>query len=195
MWPFRDAKAENAIPSFTVENTIGPGSRVRGDLGGPGGFRIDGAVEGAIEADGPVVVGDGGSVDGSVRGRDVVILGRVRGDVFATGHLEIGPKGKIIGDITVKSFRMHTGGVFRGMSCMPSGDEARPALTMGAEPKELARGRTLPPPNGAVPPPPTLSELAAMTPLPPPPPPDEAVSQQRLISSGENDVPRSATGT
>ena len=65
MWPFRDSK--DAIPTFTVENTLAAGSRVRGDVSGPGGFRVDGAIEGALFADGPV--------DGDIRGRDVTILG------------------------------------------------------------------------------------------------------------------------
>jgi len=189
MWPFRNAK--NAVPSFDVENTIGAGSRVCGELSGPGGFRIDGAVEGAIDADGPVVIGEGGSIEGTIRGRDVVVLGRVRGDVHASGHLEIGPKGKVLGDITVQSFRMHTGGVFRGTSCMPGGEDVLPALLAGREAVAAPRGRTLPPPTGAVPPPPMLSELAE---IPPPFVPDEAVSQERLVTSAEGDEERE-TGT
>lgn len=177
MWPFRDPK--NALPTFAVENTIGAGSRVRGDLSGPGGFRVDGTVEGAIDATGPVVIGEEGLVEGSLRGRDIVVLGRVRGDVTAAGHLEIGPKGKILGDITMKSLRLHTGGLFRGTSGMPGGEDAFPAqLTEGA--KEDRRGRTLPPPNGAVPPPPTLAELAEITPLLVP---HQAVSHERLLTS------------
>ncbi len=182
MWPFRDPKS--ALPSFDVENTIGAGSRVRGDLSGPGGFRIDGIVEGAIASDGPVVVGEGGSVDGAVRARNVVVLGRVRGDVTVTGHLEIGPKGKVLGDIEAQSFRMHTGGVFRGTSCMPGGEDALPALAASTTTSTTldTRVRTLPPPNGAVPPPASLAELAPRT----SDVPDEAVSQQRLISSDDD---------
>lgn len=186
MWPFRDPK--NSIPTFDVDNIIGAGSRVLGDLSGAGGFRIDGAVEGDITADGPVVIGEGGTVEGAVRGRNVVVLGRVRGDVHASGHLEIGPKGKVLGEITVHSFRMHTGGVFRGTSCMPAGDEALPALLMTAGTAEggalETRVRTLPPPNGAVvPPPPALAELAEAATTRSSDVPDEAVSQQRLIST------------
>jgi cytoskeletal protein CcmA (bactofilin family) len=190
MWPFRDPK--NEIPTFEVENTIGAGSRVRGDLSGPGGFRIDGTVEGGITADGPVVIGEGGSVEGAVRGRNVVVLGRVRGDVHVSGHLEIGPKGKVLGDITVQSFRMHTGGVFRGMSCMPGGEDAAPALLFGVASTSSAletRVRTLPPPNGAVvPPPAALAELAELATARSADVPDEAVSQQRLISTVETDT-------
>lgn len=190
MWPFRSAK--NAIPSFDVENSIGAGSRVRGELSGPGGFRVDGTVEGAIDADGPVVIGEGGSIEGNIRGRDVIVLGRVRGDVHASGHLEIGPKGKVLGDVTVQSFRMHTGGVFRGTSCMPAGEDVLPALGEGRLADVVQRGRTLPPPTGAVPPPPMLSELAEMA---PPFVPDEAVSQERLVSSLEGAESPRETGT
>ena len=189
MWPFRDAK--NDVPTFEVENTVATGSRVCGDLSGPGGFRVDGSVEGAVDAGGSVVIGDAGSVDGSVRGRDVVVLGRVRGDVHASGHLEIGPKGKVLGDITVQSFRMHTGGVFRGTSCMPGGEEALPAFGAGLELAAARRGRTLPPPNGAVPPPPRLSEPAEIVlPLED----DEAISQERLVTASGDEAGR-ATGT
>jgi cytoskeletal protein CcmA (bactofilin family) len=182
MWPFRDPRTET--PSYDVENTIGAGSRVRGDLSGPGGFRIDGTVEGAISAEGPVVIGEGGVVEGSVRGRNVVVLGRVRGDVHVTGHLEIGPKGKVLGDITVQSFRMHTGGVFRGTSCMPGGEENAPSLLATTSALDT-RVRTLPPPNGAEPPPPALAELAELvTATRVSDVPDEAVSQQRLITTG-----------
>ncbi|MDB4935622.1 MAG: hypothetical protein JWP87_2594, partial [Labilithrix sp.] len=128
MWPFRDASS--AIPTYAVESTIGAGNRVRGDLSGPGGFRVDGSVEGSIDVEGPVVVGSDGIVEGNVRGRDVVVLGRVRGDVEASGHLEIGPKGKVLGDITVKSLRMHDGGVFRGTSRMATGETATTTTTL-----------------------------------------------------------------
>jgi cytoskeletal protein CcmA (bactofilin family) len=182
MWPFRDPRTET--PRYDVENTIGAGSRVRGDLSGPGGFRVDGTVEGAVYAGGPVVIGEGGVVEGSVRGRNVVVLGRVRGDVHVTGHLEIGPKGKVLGDITVHSFRMHAGGVFRGTSSMAGGEENAPALLATTSALDT-RVRTLPPPNGAVPPPPALAELAELvTATRVSDVPDEAVSQQRLITTG-----------
>lgn len=186
VWPFRDSK--DAIPTFKVENTIAVGSRVRGDVSGPGGFRVDGAIEGALSADGPVIVGDGGSVDGDIRGRDVTVLGRVRGDVVASGHLEIGPKGKVLGNVTAQSFRMHAGGVFRGTSCMGESEATPPVALLGLV-REAPRGRTLPPPNGAVPPPPMLGELASSSLLVP----DDVASQQRLISSNNDEDAQTGT--
>lgn len=179
MWPFSSSAPKDGIPTFTVENTIGTGTRVCGDIRGPGGVRIDGTVEGAVEVDGPVVVGEGGTVEGGIRGRDIVILGRVRGDVHAGGHLEIGPKGKIAGDVTMESFRLHKGGVFRGTSRMGGAEEMVHIAELPASttvPTRGARGRTLPPPAGAVPPPPTLLT---------PPAESGVVSQERVLTPAD----------
>lgn len=167
LWPFRSS----GIPTYETDNLVGAGTNVRGDLRGPGGFRVDGAVTGSVEADGPVVIGEAGSVEGSVKGRDVVVLGRVHGDVSASGHLEIGPKGRVMGDVTVASVRVHVGGTWSGATRIGDVGEA-PRLATSTSPfgilpvgaaidkkadKKVEKeptGRTLPPPLGAVPPPP-----------------------------------------
>lgn len=175
LWPFRGT----GIPTYEVDTIVGKGTNVRGDLRGPGGFRVDGAVTGSVEADGPVVVGEDGAVEGTVKGRDVVVLGRVHGDVIATGHLEIGPQGRVMGDVKVVSLRVHAGGTFQGASSIGEGAPA-PRLTASTNPigilpvgpvkekdKDKAKGqagRTLPPPLGAVPPPPPSPALTAPQP-------------------------------
>ncbi|HEY8074858.1 MAG TPA: polymer-forming cytoskeletal protein [Labilithrix sp.] len=176
MWPF-DRRPKNDIPTFAVENTLGAGTIVRGDVLGPGGFCVDGVIEGCLQADGPVVIGETGVVMGKVTGLAVVVLGRVRGDVESTGHLEIGPTGSVVGDISVTSFRMHKGGVFRGTSRMRGADDADvPALAAAP-----VKGRTLPPASGGVPPPP----VAVIT--TPAPIPEGLVSQERLVTTLHDD--------
>lgn len=174
MWPF-PPRPKNDIPTFAVENTLGAGTVVRGDVIGPGGFCVDGVIEGALQAEGPVIIGETGVVMGKVSGGAVVVLGRVRGDVETAGHLEIGPAGSVVGDITVSSFRMHKGGVFRGTSHMAGADDVDvPAL--GQPPP--TKGRTLPPASGGVPPPPAVMQLA---------PADDLVSQKRLVTTLHDD--------
>ena len=195
MWPFR-RNPKHDIPRFDVDNIIAAGTTVHGDLRGTGAFRVDGVVKGSVEADGAIVIGETGTVEGNVRGRQVVVLGRVQGGVSARGHLEIGPKGKVLGDVAVQSFRMHKGGVFDGTSRMmsesdePSGPTA--ALPPGPPPRRLGsgkaappnkgqKGRTLPPPTGAVPPPPA-------TPEPGPVEAEGAPSRERLATIDLEDV-------
>ena len=113
------AKPEgSATNRDAIENIIGRSCVIRGDLTAEGAFRIDGTIEGSVESNSAVVVGESGVVRGGLRGTDIVIAGAVQGDVTCSGHLEILAKGKIEGDIAAKSMRIETGGVFCGNSRM-----------------------------------------------------------------------------
>ena len=101
-----------------IENVLGRSCTLRGDLSAEGAFRIDGTVEGSVESQGAIVLGESGVIRGGVRGTDVVVAGTVIGDVACSGHLEILAKGRIEGDISARSMRIETGGVFRGTSSM-----------------------------------------------------------------------------
>jgi cytoskeletal protein CcmA (bactofilin family) len=116
-----------------IENVLGRSCVVHGDLSAEGAFRIDGTVEGSVESRAAVVVGESGTVRGLVRGTDVVVAGSVVGDVICSGHLEILDKGRIEGDISAKSMRIETGGVFRGTSSM--GGEASGSVAEDADPR------------------------------------------------------------
>jgi cytoskeletal protein CcmA (bactofilin family) len=101
-----------------IENLVGRSCTVRGDLSAEGVFRIDGTVEGSVETKTSVVVGESGTVTGNIRATDVVVAGRIHGNVCCTGHLEIVGTGIIEGDIAAKSLRIEIGGVFSGTSNM-----------------------------------------------------------------------------
>jgi len=122
-----------ATKSDAIENVIGRSCVIRGDLAAEGAFRIDGTIDGSVESQASVVVGESGIVRGGVRGTDVVIAGTVQGDVTCAGHLEILAKGKVEGDIAAKSMRIETGGVFCGTSRM-GGHESRSENIPGAIP-------------------------------------------------------------
>ena len=116
-------KGEGAAPkSDVIENVIGRSCTIRGDLSAEGAFRIDGTIDGSVESQASVIIGETGVVRGSVRGTDVVIAGTVQGDVSCSaGHVEILAKGRVEGDIQAKSMRIETGGVFSGTSHMGGG--------------------------------------------------------------------------
>jgi cytoskeletal protein CcmA (bactofilin family) len=101
-----------------IENVLGPTCLVRGNLIADGAFRIDGWVEGAVESRSTVVIGETGAVRGDVTGVEIVVAGKIIGNVSCEGHLEILATGKVDGDIVAKSIRIETGGVFRGTSHM-----------------------------------------------------------------------------
>jgi len=100
-----------------VETFLGPGSRFKGDLFVKGRLRVDGTVEGNIEADW-LVVGSDALVKGDVSGRAVNVAGRVEGNVVGSELIEIHSKGIVVGDIRCPKLSIHEGGSFSGKSTM-----------------------------------------------------------------------------
>jgi cytoskeletal protein CcmA (bactofilin family) len=101
-----------------IENVFGRTSLVRGNLSADGAFRIDGWVEGAVESRSMIVIGESGAVRGNVTGSEIIVAGKITGNVVCAGLLEILATGKVEGDIDAKSIRIENGGVFRGTSHM-----------------------------------------------------------------------------
>jgi len=101
-----------------IESVVGLSCVVKGDLCGEGAFRVDGTIQGSVESKAAVVVAESGAVTGNVRAVDVLVAGKIHGNVSCSGHLDILSTGMIEGDIEAKSLRIETGGSFSGRSNM-----------------------------------------------------------------------------
>ena len=100
-----------------LEVVIGSESVLRGELTSKGTVRIDGGFEGNISAD-CTIIGESGRVIGDITGKELIIGGRVTGNIRVTDSVEIQPKGEVYGDIYTSRLTMAEGGVFEGRSCM-----------------------------------------------------------------------------
>lgn len=122
--------------SDRIENVIGPTATFVGELKCDGGVRIDGVFQGTLETMGNVIVGETAKVVADLVGRNISISGAVKGNITASGRLEILSTGLVWGDIQVASFLIDEGGVFSGKSQMPA--EFEPLLLEGEQgPKRL----------------------------------------------------------
>lgn len=93
---------------------VGLSSSVNGDLNSEGSIRIDGKVSGSIISKGDVIIGDNAEVNASIQAEYCEISGKVTGDVHTETQLKIFKSGNLNGDITVSSFTIEEGGIFRG---------------------------------------------------------------------------------
>jgi cytoskeletal protein CcmA (bactofilin family) len=93
---------------------IGEGCTFRGDFSGKGNFIVGGAVVGDCDIDGTVTLAVGGSWEGHLRARDVVLAGSVRGEVTAQGKLEIGATARVEGTIAGAEIAIAEGAVIEG---------------------------------------------------------------------------------
>ncbi len=101
-----------------VETVIGASVVVKGTFVTEGSMRIDGVVEGAVDAKGNVIVGDGARVVGDITAHHVSVAGMVKGNITASGRLEITSKGRVWGDTSAASLAVDEGGILSGRSLL-----------------------------------------------------------------------------
>ena len=100
-----------------LESFVGVNSHFRGDIKSKGTLRIDGAVEGNVEADW-LILGEKANLKGSVTARGIIVGGRIEGALAAKEILEIKAKGQVVGDITTPKLMVSEGGMLEGRSSM-----------------------------------------------------------------------------
>jgi cytoskeletal protein CcmA (bactofilin family) len=103
--------------SRKLETIVGDGTRVVGQVSVKGTIRIDGIVEGDLQADW-VVVGETGKIVGNTHSRGMVVGGSVEGNIEATETVELMGKSSMAGDIRAPKLSVAEGAVFDGSSRM-----------------------------------------------------------------------------
>jgi cytoskeletal protein CcmA (bactofilin family) len=109
--------------SRKLETLVGAGTRVDGRMSVEGTVRIDGFLEGDVEADW-VVVGETGKIHGNVRTRGMVVDGEVEGNVDAGEIVELKEKARFTGEIRSLKLAVSEGAIFDGRTRMKAGEEA-----------------------------------------------------------------------
>ena len=101
-----------------VDTLVGANTRIHGDLNFEGGCHVDGTVKGNVSADtdsnSAVSVSEEGTIEGGVTVPYVVLHGIVRGDVFATKRVELGPTARVIGNVYYNLIEMAIGAEING---------------------------------------------------------------------------------
>jgi cytoskeletal protein CcmA (bactofilin family) len=111
---FTAATAAGAVPN-TDQATIGKSLVVKGEVSGSESLYIDGKVEGSINLPGNrVTVGRNGQVAANVMAREIVVLGKVRGNCQATDRVDIRSEGSLTGDVIAARISIEDGAFFKG---------------------------------------------------------------------------------
>lgn len=110
--------AEDTLSEDAVQAHLGKGSRVEGKLIFEGSVRVDGQVDGEIQAQESVIIGDSALVNAQINAGTVILKGRLTGDIVARKRVELRAPGKLIGNITTPSLLIHEGVIFEGHCSM-----------------------------------------------------------------------------
>jgi cytoskeletal protein CcmA (bactofilin family) len=108
-------QASRAGATAGDQAVIGKGLFVKGEITGTESLYIDGKVEGSISLpENRVTVGRNGQVTASITAREVVVLGKVRGNVSASDRVDIRAEGALSGDVTAARISIEDGAFFKG---------------------------------------------------------------------------------
>lgn len=94
---------------------VGKSLAVKGEISGQEDLYIDGEVEGTIElADHNLTIGPHGRVHADIHAREIVILGKVQGNMRASERIDIRKSGAVTGDLLTARIVIEDGAFFKG---------------------------------------------------------------------------------
>ena len=108
-----------AAPRMTTapleQATIGRTLVIKGELSGAESLYIDGRVEGTINlADNRVTVGRNGVVAADISAKEVVVMGKVTGNIICTDRVDIRSEGSLTGDVVTPRISVEDGAFLKG---------------------------------------------------------------------------------
>ena len=110
------------IDDISINTIIGKGSSITGDLHINGFVRLDGDINGSLETDGNVIIGDTARIKGDVKSKSVIVGGIVVGNVIAQDNVKLLSGAAVLGDIISRKVQIEDKVVFHG-HCISIKDE------------------------------------------------------------------------
>jgi len=122
--------------------TIGKSLVIKGEVSGSESLYIDGKVEGSINLPGHcVTVGHNGQVAATITAREVVVQGKVVGNVAASERLNVRREGSLTGDVSAHRISIEDGAFFKGKIDIHHGGRPAERVSPGWETGEPELGR------------------------------------------------------
>lgn len=137
--PPRSAAPAQPATGSSDQASIGKSLVIKGEVTGSESLFIDGKVDGTISLPGNrVTVGRNGNVTANITAREIVVLGKVKGNASASDRVDIRSEGSLIGDVAAQRISIEDGAYFKGgIDIRKSGNE-KPATSTSATPAASA---------------------------------------------------------
>ena len=113
--PAPSAGVRPNAPTARGLSTLGASLEIKGKISGEEDLQIDGKIEGSVALNGQrLTVGRSGQLNSEVWAREVVVYGKLTGNVHASDRVEITKDGSVTGDIMTARISIEDGAYFKG---------------------------------------------------------------------------------
>jgi cytoskeletal protein CcmA (bactofilin family) len=116
--PASNPNSYNPVKTTTApieQATIGRSLVIKGEVSGAEALYIDGRIEGKITlTDHRVTIGRNGSVQADITAREVVVMGKVTGNIECSDRVDIRAEGSVSGDISTVRISVEDGAALKG---------------------------------------------------------------------------------
>jgi cytoskeletal protein CcmA (bactofilin family) len=114
MWGNKKNKHHGRINSI-----IGKDTKIVGDIEFSGGLHIDGHVIGQIssinDANASITISEHGRVEGEIHIPNIIINGKVEGNIYSSNHIELVKKARIHGNVFYSVIEIAVGAEINGI--------------------------------------------------------------------------------
>jgi len=108
--------AKQNAPSPSGRNVLSSDVEIKGSIKFSNDLVVDGKIEGEINSDGSLTVGENARIQAQIKTRSVVIYGKVYGSIEVSHNVELKANCELVGDIKAASLSIEPGAIFVGKS-------------------------------------------------------------------------------
>ena len=120
------------IKAYLGEDTV-----FSGTLSFNGVVRIDGKMDGEVNTDDTLIVGENGILEADIIAGTVICRGKIKGTIKASKRIEIHANSEVVGNISAPALLVENGAIFDG-NCDMTGNDGKIIKLVQSEDAEEA---------------------------------------------------------
>ena len=136
--PAQQASSAAQRPVGPSRNVLSSDVEIKGTVKFTNDLVVDGRIEGEIQSEGNLTVGENARLKAEIKTGTVVVYGKVHGNIIAADKVELKASAEVVGDIKAKTLSIEPGAIFVGKSAVGTPSTPAGATTAASKPAAAA---------------------------------------------------------
>ena len=102
------------IDDISINTILGHGSAITGNIKINGFVRIDGDIDGNLETDGNIIIGENARIRGNIKAKSAIVGGIVLGNIETSQSIKILSTAAVVGDIISYKVQVEQDAIIHG---------------------------------------------------------------------------------